>query len=301
MSIQVTNYYDNCDETQNYAILKNRTIEVNTDVLGYDYIQLASTYKHLLALKTDGSVVVDGVDTKLQIPNKDFIQIGCTYDYFVGLRKNNTIVKWDRDTYEIINCDEHITRLICGYGHIIALSFQTIVLFDTASSITIPKEDLDAEYIDVSIGYNCIAGLKNDGTVVTWSNGYFRDKCTEQQPDYDDFIQVSCGQDHVVGLRAGGTIVRWGCINKRYSNPEDATTNGVVTRIGYDTYDIPVDFVQVAATAGMTVGLQRDGCLKVISEGQRKSTSTPNGKCLQLYTGIECVLCLMSDGKIVAI
>jgi len=107
------------------------------------------------------------------------------------------------------------------------------------------------------MGYTHCLGLKVDGSVVGWGDGYYGE--LSAPPPNTGFIAVASGSEHSLGLKADGSIVGWG-----------ANFSGQL--------DVPAPnsgFVAVAAGAYHSLGLKADGSVVAWGDNEEGQCNIP--------------------------
>ncbi|WP_309385766.1 RCC1 domain-containing protein [Cerasicoccus frondis] len=140
-------------------------------------VALATSGRHMLALKADGTIIGWGTDSNGEtIPPEgldDAIAIAAGYRFSLALRENKTVVAW-------------------GYN--------------SSGQCDVPEDLGNVKAIDA--GYRFAMALKEDGTVIAWGNN--SDGQCNVPVGLTDVIAISAGREHALALKEDGTVVAWG-------------------------------------------------------------------------------------------
>lgn len=174
-----------------------------------DVVQVATGCYDIAALRSDGSIEVTGtIWTEDLEETKGFKQVS-VYDALVGLRQDGTVFLYAPSKYEGQTWEYDVS----GWTDI----------------------------VQVSAGFDHVAGLKKDGTVVATGNNE-QGQCDVK--DWKDIKQVIAGRFHTIGLKTDGTIVYCG---ESLGNGEE-----------FDFKDWK-DIVEISGFFDQTMGLKADG------------------------------------------
>jgi len=83
------------------------------------------------------------------------------------------------------------------------------------------EDPTDKDFVDVACGNSQSIGLKENGSIVTWSN-YKNDLVNS--PNDTGYTAIACGKYHSIALKNDGKIVMWGMDNinnTKYNFPDD--------------------------------------------------------------------------------
>lgn len=144
----------------------------------------------LFALNLDGTV------TELHVGEED-IEFG------------DDISNWDNIVAIAEGQDWDGVRILAG----IRLD-GTVVATATDNHQAIPRKISDwRDIIDIRVGYDCVLGLKRDGTVVAASMGSGRrESIVREVEKWRNIIAITTGEWGVAGLQSGGTILAAGSL-----------------------------------------------------------------------------------------
>ena len=261
------------DARKHFSEALKASAEKHTIVAGYDTV----------GLKTDGTVVITGLDANLAYNWTDIVAVAAGGNCIVGLKSDGTVIA--------VGYNEH--------GQCNVSDWKDIVAVDTSGSHTV--------------------GLKSDGTLVATGDNSFG-KCNVS--GWEDIVAIACGAYHTVGLKTDGTVVTEGDTLAGCRNIfgwEDIVaiaagswstvglkSDGSVVAVGANTFGQRnvsgwEDIVAVDTSGRHTVGLKADGT--VVAVGDNKG-----GQCdVSDWTDIVAVAVgdyhtvgLKSDGTVVA-
>ncbi|WP_269541151.1 RCC1 domain-containing protein [Cerasicoccus fimbriatus] len=140
-------------------------------------IALATSGRHMLALKSDGTIIGWGNDSSGETTPpeglNDAIAISAGYRFSLALREDKTVVAW-------------------GYN--------------SSGQCDVPEGLDNVKAIDA--GYNFAMALQEDGSVVTWGNN--SDGQCDVPAGLTNVIAISAGREHALALKADGSVVAWG-------------------------------------------------------------------------------------------
>ncbi len=221
-----------------------------------------------------------------------------------------------RDSFNAVSSvtSDTITRVGSG-ASILMWGFND----DGSNNVPLPNRD----FVAVALGDYCTMGLKNDGTVVTWTkNG----NVTPSPWVFRDFIAITAGKTHYLALRSDGSIrvarsqddlrqsqipapnSGFVAIATGESHNLGLKSDGSIASWGDNTYGqctVPLpnrDFVAVAAGKGHSLGLKANG--SIVAWGNNTSNQcmipSPNMGYMAIAAGESHSLGLKSNGSIVA-
>jgi chitodextrinase/alpha-tubulin suppressor-like RCC1 family protein len=140
-------------------------------------IAIASSVWHVLALKSDGTVVAWGLNDLGQstVPGGlgNVVAIAAGYQFSLALRSNGTIVGWGSST---------------------------------GNNISGPAAQTGAIAISAGIFHSLV--LKSDGTVQAFGGN--TDGQTDVPVGLDRVVRISAGWYHSLALKSDGTVIAWG-------------------------------------------------------------------------------------------
>lgn len=142
---------------------------------GSDYIAVAASDAHGLALHADGTVVAWGRnnDGECNVPPGTYRAIGAGADFSLAVRTDGSLAAWGND----------LQGQVTG----------------------VPRGN---DFVAVDGGEFFAVALKADGSIVAWGNDRWGQ--VSQAPRDKGFAAVVAGDDHALALRADGSLVAWG-------------------------------------------------------------------------------------------
>lgn len=168
---------------------------------------------HLLAVKSDGSVVGWGLFSGVPDGLTTAVSVAAGTDHSLALRADGTVLAWGGNAQG--QCDVPVG--LNGVSSIAASSFFSLVLKNDGTVAgwgwvpAIPTGLSDVKAIaaggDAYEGSFCLA-LKNDGTVIAWGTNN-QGQCNVP-PGLTGVIAIAAGGHHSMALKNDGTIVAWG-------------------------------------------------------------------------------------------
>jgi Regulator of chromosome condensation (RCC1) repeat/FlgD Ig-like domain len=216
-----------------------------------DFISISGGARHVLGLKSDGSVVGWGSNNYGQCdapsPNSDFIAISAGYNHSMGLKSDGTIIVWGSTSFSVYDIplpNVDFIAIAAGDGHCLGLKSNGQVVAwgsNNYGECIVPGPNSDFIAIGGSI-YHCL-GLKSDGSIVAWGLNS-AGQCNVPLPN-EDFTAIAGGYQHSMGLKSDGSIVVWG--------DGDSGQRAIPTP--------NEDFVAIAAGVHHCIGLKSDGAL----------------------------------------
>jgi alpha-tubulin suppressor-like RCC1 family protein len=179
-----------------------------------DVQKLSTLERHVLALRTDGTVVAFGgynTEGELNVPEglRDVVDVAAGVAHSVALRSDGSIVYWGSwsnwkmpaSVGLLVQVDAGMTGVMCGRradGSVVAWGHSYFGEADV-------PEDLPPA-IHVETGFRATMALLEDGTIRCWGdpNG----NCAIP-PGLDDVVAFSASY-HTAAVRSDGSVVCWG-------------------------------------------------------------------------------------------
>ena len=256
-------------------------------IAGHSETTISAGALYTIGLKSDGTVVADGINSNGQLLVDDWTDIAAVsagLNHTVGLRTDGTVVVVEHDEkgqFEVYDWTD-IVAVSAGSSYTVGLKADGTVLAAGNNK----KGQCDTgdwkDIVAISAGRGHTVGLKPDGTVVAVGDNA-SGQC--DVGDWTDIVAVSAGSGHTVGLKADGTVVAAGY-----------NANGQC-----DVGDWK-DIVAVSAGSSHTVGLKADGT--VVAVGDNASGQCDVGDWTDIVAvsaGSDHTVGLKADGSAVAI
>jgi M6 family metalloprotease-like protein len=221
-----------------------------------DLKQVAGGEGHMVALKTNGTVIVWGNDlqgqTGVPVGLSDVVSVAAGGNACGAVKRDGTIRVWgDTTTGQRTIPDGlvDVKQLALGTNHAFALKTDgTVVAWgnNTSGQASVPATLTDVVYI--AAGNTGSVAVKRDGTVVGWGSVNFR-----QVPSgLSNVVAVaSCGAasggTHILALKADGTVVGWGNnLNGQVTIPTGLTNVIAIAAGGFHSAALKADGTVVA-------------------------------------------------------
>ena len=176
-----------------------------------DVIAVDAGTSHIIALKTDGSVIAWGRNNYNQIDvpaaATNVIAISAGGDYSLALKSDGTVVGWGRSLNSPMTIPSNLTNVIAisvGEDHALALVDNGTVVGwgnNRYNQISVPYNK-DHNITAISAGLNYSLALINTGKVVGWGDNTFKRYTFPNIPS--DVIAINASYaNSVVSLRTG--------------------------------------------------------------------------------------------------
>ena len=193
---------------------------------GDDYVAVSASWKHALALRSDGSIVGWGQNNWGQSdppPGNDFIDVSAGQVHSLALRSDGSLVAWGHngDGQSTVPDGHNFTAIAAGYDHSLALKSD--------GSIIAWGDNGEGEGRVTSIKNATAIAAGNNYSVVITSSGELQaiGECSRFlacfAPTGNNFSSVvvdgSSGGSHGLALKSDGTLAAWGIGS--YAQPAD--------------------------------------------------------------------------------
>jgi len=238
----------------------DRSSPVTTAGAGTTWCQVGSGYRHITAIKTDGTLwtwgyngcgqLGDGTTTDRSSPvttagaGTSWCQVGSSFLHTTAVKTDGTLWTWGRNRYGRLGDGTTTNRSSPG---------------TTAGAGT--------TWCQVSAGYAHTVAIKTDGTLWTWGgNGCGRlgtDTTTSRSsPGTTDgggttWCQVGSGYSHIAAIKTDGTLWTWGSnYYGELGDGSDTDQSSPVTTAGAGT-----TWCQTSASYYHTAAVKTDGTL----------------------------------------
>jgi RHS repeat-associated protein len=270
------------------------------------YTAVAAGEYHSLALKSDGTVVGWGNDTRGQTDtpkDNNFIAVAAGWYHSLGLKNDGTIVGWGIDDCGQVSSipeGNDFVAISAGADFSLALKRNGSIMAwgdDWAGQTDVPG---DNDFVAISAGgYHALA-LKRNGTVVGW--GYNDDG--EATPPSGNYVAISAGGFHSLALKSDGNAVGWGWNDYDQATPPAGDFNaiaagwfhsiglkkdGTIVCWGSDSWyqSTPPegnDFIAISAGAIHSMVLKRDGSVICWGNNEKSQAAVPLTKVVETYS-----------------
>ena len=251
-----------------------------------------STDYHTIALKRDGSVVIDTDRFEKVSDWRDIVAVSAG-DVVLGIKQDGTVAV---DVLKDDNSHSELVTTLNSWRDIVAVSQGAGILGLKRDGTVVACGNNDMGQCNVSDWRDIVAvsvgaekhtvGLKRDGTVV--AAGYNEGgKC--DVGSWQDIVAVSAGTYCTLGLKQDGTVVAAGykefcdvddwrdivAISAGFKHSVGLRKDGTVVAVGDNEYgqcDVKdwTDIVAIATGSFHTIGLKQDGT--VVAAGDRSLT-----------------------------
>ena len=256
-------------------------------IAGHHETTISAGALYTIGLKSDGTVVADGINSNGQLLVDDWTDIAAVsagLNHTVGLRTDGTVVVVEHNEkgqFEVYDWTD-IVAVSAGSSYTVGLKADGTVLAAGNNK----KGQCDTgdwkDIVAISADRGHTVGLKPDGTVVAVGDNA-SGQC--DVGDWTDIVAVSAGSGHTVGLKADGTVVAVGSNYYGQRNVSDW-----------------IDIVAVSAGSSHTVGLKADGT--VVAVGNNASGQCDVGDWTDIVAvsaGSDHTVGLKADGTVVAV
>lgn len=205
-------------------------------------LAIAAGERHLLALKSDGTVAAWGyaIPNRTRLPYapsplatnvpaglNGIIAIAAGSSHNLAVRSNGTVVAWGDNSYGQTNVPASLSNVIAvaaGDLQSLALKADGKVVAWGARGTFFPPYSYGAltnvppslsNVVAIAAGFDRNLALKSDGKVVVWG---FSSSATNVPVNVSNVIAIACGEDGLIGrtsatfnlaLRSDGTVVSW--------------------------------------------------------------------------------------------
>lgn len=228
---------------------------------------IAGGERHVVALKSDGTVVAWGNNTGGQstVPSglASVIAIAAGGNVSGAIQSDGTLIMWGDNAFGQTTVSAglvNVRQLAIGRNHVLALKVDgTVVAWggNAQGQSTVPAGLADV--IAVAAGTELSVVLKRDGTVANWGSTFGRPPTGTTGLVAIAAAGVLNGGQFVSGLKADGTVVAWGANNSNQTGVPAGLNN----------------VVAIAAGAFHTLCLKADGSVVAFGSDTSGKLSVP--------------------------
>ena len=263
-------------------------------------VAFAAGSKHIIALRSDGSVVAWGTNDygQLKVPAglTNIIAVAAGGNHSLALRRNGTVVAWGDNRSSQTNVPAGLTNVVAiaaGAAHSLALKRDgTMVQWGTYYA----GGPSASNAVAIAAGGTHNLAILQDGTVAAWGQIPY-----SLPQGLSNVVSIAAGNNHSVAVRLNGTVSAWGNPSalptaplsnvlhiaaggdQTYTVFKDGSIKGWGT-VGPEP-GVPAglhDVISVAAGADFAVALARSPCVVL----QPTNTRALAGKTVQLIPGV---------------
>ncbi len=198
---------------------------------GNNFIAIAASLYHSLALKSDGSIVGWGNNNSGRATppaGNNYIAIAAGRYHSLALKSDGSIVGWgdNSDGQARPPSSSNFTAIAAGYRHSLALKSDGSIVgwgWNYYGQATPPA----GNYVAIAAGFEHSLALKSDGSVVGWGWNYFGQTTP---PSGKNFTAIAAGMYHSLALKSDGSIVGWGLNNYgQATSPSGSSFTAIAT------------------------------------------------------------------------
>ena len=245
---------------------KNTPTQVEND---NNWVEAKAGGKHMLALKSNGTIMVWGSDDFHQTVKRDSV-VGC-YDTLLNKAKPTKNIKWNTVVRKVVDIEagQSHSLLLKDEGSIAGWGKNNYGQLARAYMINPKKGDsvMDqkpvfikrnaAKFIKVSICNTHILALKDDGTIYEVNGLGSLSKVGSD----NDWVSVAAGSNHSLALKSDGSLWTWG--DNTYGQLGNGSNNSglqAVTKMK-DASGNDYDWKSIGAGNFSSYALRSDGTL----------------------------------------
>ena len=240
-------------------------------------IAIAAGSSHIVALKSDGSVVVwgDNGSGKMRVPDGlNGIRAIAAGSYFtVALKSDGTVAAWGDDSgageTTVPSSLNDVTAISAQSSCALALRRDGTVIAWGGDNSARHNADFAAlgGVVGIAVGDGHALALKNDGTVVASGSGGYGQ--TTVPDGLNRVVAVAAGSRHSVALQSDGTVVAWGAGTTNSGNSHEFGQSIVPAGLSGVT--------AIAAAEDYTFAIRTDGTVVAWGSNRFDETTIPPG------------------------
>jgi len=179
---------------------------------GNNYVAVATSYVHNVALKSDGSLVAWGYNAwgQCNVPGgNNYVAICAGGFHSMALKSDGSLAAWGENSYG--QCDvpagNNYAAVSAGGAHSVALKLDGSLVAWGDNSYGQCDVPAGNDYAAVAAGVWHNVALKSDGSLVAWG---YNDHGQCDVPAGNNYAAVAAGVSHNVALKSDGSLTAWG-------------------------------------------------------------------------------------------
>ena len=248
-----------------------------------DLVQIEAYDQSMAGLKADGTVVFGGAVSEAMKEAENWKQVICLEvgaDYVAGLLSNKTVVVAGNGivTQEDVDSWSDISAIAASNETLFGKKSDGGIVRTIHEYGTTDKNGL-TDLAKVVSGGGYLAGLKNDGTVVTWGVSG-EDFGVTGVSEWTDIQDLAANKDGIIGVRSDGTVT---VIGEAYKDAE--SWNGIE---------------EIVMGSDVAIGKKTDGSLVAVGNSERVSDFSSQDSVKQVsvsQNGWDSVI-VFNDGRV---
>lgn len=251
---------------------------------GDDFVAVSASWKHAVALRSDGSIACWGQNNWGQSDppeGNDFVDVSAGQLHNVAIRSDGSLFAWG---YNVDGqCDvpggNDFTAIAAGHNHSLALRADgSVVAWGT-------NEEGETNVAFVRDGIAIAAGdkysvvIRSPGRLLTRGQCSFLSSC--HKPQGEDFVAVAVDgslENHGLALRSDGTMEAWGA--GEYAQPADGN-----------------DFIAIAAGNKHSLAIRQDNTVLAWGDNEYGQCDVPEiaGKFVAIAGAIQISVAIVES------
>ncbi len=218
------------------GLLDNGLLDVPPLPAGLTYVEIAAGSTHMLARRSDGSVVAWGSneDGQLDVPElqagQAYVEVAAggwhyvygeflfDYGHSVARRNDGSVVAWGLNGYG----QTDVPALPAGleYVEVAAGGFHTVARRSDGSVVAwganyygqldVPPLPAGLAYVQIAAGLFHTIARRSDGSVVAWGDNTHGQLDVPVLPEGVGYVEVAAGENHAAARRSDGMVIAWG-------------------------------------------------------------------------------------------
>lgn len=195
--------------------------------------EIASGYRHVVALKTDGTVVAWGANDwgQASVPEglTDVVAVWAGSAHSAAMKSSGEIVFWGSNDYGQSTPPVglgNIKAMVAGFSHYLAIKEDgSVVAWGANDKGQTDIPDGLENIVKVAAGFKFSAALDANGKVHAWGNN--ENGQTDVPSDLSNVVAITAGYEHLTALKDDGTVILIGDYDRFEPFPEELS--GVVS------------------------------------------------------------------------